>query len=83
MVTARARNFSQGTAPRFLRCDIRAKPEESVDGLAVDIDRRDPRGGEHDQTLPGRRAEMLQQRGLPCPRPSSEKNVLPRVFPEL
>jgi hypothetical protein len=70
-------------ASRFLRCDIRAEPKEGMDRLAVDIDRRDSRGGEHDQALPGGRAEMLQQCGFPRPRPSGEKDVLPRVFPEL
>ena len=75
--------FARGAPPRFLGCDTRAKPKESMDGLAVDIDRRDSRGGEHDQALAGSGAEMLQQRGLPCPRPSGEKDVLPRVFPEL
>src|SRR5262249_19213274 len=66
--------FSQGTPPRSFRGDIRAKAKESMDGLSVDIDRRDSRGGQHDQALAGRRAEMLQQRRLPCPRPASEKN---------
>src|SRR5262252_7213386 len=77
------RLFSQGTAPRFLWGDIRAEPKEGMDGLAVHIDRRDPCGSEYDQALPGRGAEVLQQRGLPRPRPASEKDVLPRVFPEL
>jgi hypothetical protein len=75
--------FSQSTTPRFLRGDIRSKPKEGMDGLPLDVDRRDSCGGEHNQALAGRGAEMLQQCGLPRPRPSSEKDVLPRVFPEL
>ena len=74
------RGVTHTLPPHLLDGDVGAEAKKTMNGLPLDLDRRNPRRRQDGEFFGGGRTEIVQQRGFPGARPARHKDRIPCLF---